>query len=432
MNLLYANDKRGEFPPSYYAATAIGAQDHPALRGTASADVCVIGAGYTGLSAALHLAQSGAKVVVLDAHRPGFGASGRNGGQVGTGQRQDQTWIEARYGMEMARRLWTMSEQAKSLVKFLISQHNIPAPFAHGLAHAARSKASLDHESAAAEKLARDYGYDQISVLRGDDFAALVPSPAYIGGSFDRGAGHIHPLNFALGLARAATDAGAQIHGQSAVHRITPGPKTTVQTDHGCVICDSVILATNGYGTGLTRQTAARVMPINNFIIATQPLGVAAAQVLPQDIAVADDRFVVNYWRMSADGRLLFGGGESYGYRFPAIIPTVMKPLVQVYPHLAGVQIDYAWGGTLAITRTRMPFAARLGPVLTASGYSGHGVAMATMAGKLMAQAALGPSDGFDLLTRIAPAPFPGAGGLRWPLLAAAMSWYTLRDRFGF
>jgi gamma-glutamylputrescine oxidase len=216
------------------------------------------------------------------------------------------------------------------------------------------------------------------------------------------------------------------------VHHLTAGAQPVVQTDKGRVICNRVILATNGYGTGLMRQTAARVMPINNFIVATQPLGAEAARVLTQNIAVADDRFVVNYWRLSEDGRLLFGGGESYGYRFPSIIPTVMKPLLQVYPHLRGVRIDYAWGGTLAITRTRMPYAARLGPVLTASGYSGHGVALATMAGKLMAEAAQGKSGGFDLLTQIAPTAFVGLSGLRWPLLVGAMTWYSLRDRLGW
>lgn len=431
MNLLYANDRRGEFPPSYYAATAIGARDHPPLRGTVQADVCVIGAGYTGLSAALHLAQSGARVVVLEAHRVGFGASGRNGGQVGSGQRQDQGWLETRYGIDRAHRLWDMAQDAKALVKSLITQHNIPAPFAHGVAHAARSPASFAHERAHAEKLARDYGYTEIDILKGDDFAALVPSPAYIGGGLDRGAGHIHPLNFALGLGNAAVKAGAQIYAQSPVHSITNGPQTVVQTDQGSVICDTVILATNGYSTGLTRQTAARVMPINNFIVATEPLGADAAKVLTQNIAVADDRFVVNYWRLSEDGRLLFGGGESYGYRFPDIIPAVMKPLLQVYPHLRDVRIDYAWGGTLAITPTRMPYAARLGPILTCAGYSGHGVALATMAGKLMAEAAQGQSDGFDLLTQTAPPAFLGLGALRWPLLVGAMTWYSLRDRLG-
>ncbi len=431
MNLLYANDKVAELPPSYYAATAQGARDFPQLLGEIEADVCVIGAGYTGLSAALHLAQNGVQVVVLDAHCVGFGASGRNGGQVGSGQRQEQDWLEQHYGTQAAQRLWHMGQEAKDLVKSLIKRHNIPAPFAPGVAHAARSKASFLHAARQAEKLARDYGYAQIEILQGNDFSDLVPSAAYVGGVLDKGAGHIHPLNFALGLGNAAHGAGAQIFTQSPVIHLEQGPKTRVKTHRGAVLCSRVILATNGYGTGLTRQTAARVMPINNFIIATEPLGTAAARVLTQNIAVADDRFVVNYWRLSEDGRLLFGGGESYGYRFPDIIPTVMKPLVQVYPHLRDVRIDYAWGGTLAITSSRMPYAARLGPVLTMSGYSGHGVAMATLAGKLLAEAAQGESPDFDLLASLAPGAFPGAGALRWPLLVGAMTWYSLRDRLG-
>jgi gamma-glutamylputrescine oxidase len=433
MNLLYANDRAGQFPPSYYAATAIGAREFPALQGEVRADVCVIGAGYTGLSAALHLAQAGVSVVVLDAHRPGFGASGRNGGQVGSGQRQDQSWIETQYGRTTAHALWQMGQDAKALVKSLIAQHNIPSPFAHGVAHAARTPASFAAMRLEAEKLSRDYGYDQIEVLGKDDFCAIVPSPAYIGGVIDRGAGHIHPLNFCIGLGNAAADAGAQIFATSPVHHIVQGTAPIVHTAAGRVICETVILAGNGYGAGLTRPTAARVMPINNFIIATEALGAEGAKILTQNIAVADDRFVVNYWRMSEDGRLLFGGGESYGYRFGDIIPKVMKPLLQVYPHLRGVKVDYAWGGTLAITRTRMPYAARLGGgnVLTASGYSGHGVALATQAGKLLAQAAQGSSAEFDLLTSIAPPPFPGGGGLRWPLLVGAMSFYSLRDRLG-
>jgi gamma-glutamylputrescine oxidase len=314
----------------------------------------------------------------------------------------------------------------------VIAQHNIPSPYANGVAHAARTRASFDAMRFEAAKLTRDYGYDQIEVLGKDAFSAIFPSPAYIGGVIDRGGGHIHPLNFALGLAAAAADAGAQIFARSPVHHIAQGTAPIVQTNAGRVICNTVILAGNGYGAGLTRPTAARVMPINNFIIATEPLGADAARVLTQNIAVADDRFVVNYWRLSDDGRLLFGGGESYGYRFPNIIPTVMKPMLQVYPHLRGVRIDYAWGGTLAITPTRMPYAARLGPILTASGYSGHGVALATMAGKLMAQAAQGQSDGFDLLTGVAPPAFPGLAGLRWPLLVGAMTWYSLLDRMGW
>ncbi len=206
-----------------------------------------------------------------------------------------------------------------------------------------------------------------------------------------------------------------------------------MQTGHGRVECGHVILAGNGYLGGLDNHVAARVMPINNFIVATEPLGDRVAEVLRENVAVADTKFVVNYWRLSDDNRLLFGGGESYGYRFPDIIKTVRKPMLEVYPGLREVRIDYAWGGTLAITMNRMPCFARVAPnILSASGYSGHGVAMATLAGRLLAEATAGQAGRFDVMARVPTPRFPGGPAMRWPLLALAMTWYSMRDRLGF
>ena len=356
MNLLHANDRAGEYPPSYYAATAKGAVAYPSLQGEVQADVCIIGGGYLGLSAALHLAEKGVDVVVLEAQLVGFGASGRNGGQVGSGQRQDQDWLRRHYGDDAARRMWGLAEDAKALVKSLIARHQMPVTWAEGVASVSRSLSGHRANEAYALSLARDYGYDRFEVLDRAETAATLGSNAYQGAVIDLGAGHIHPLNYALGLATAASQAGARIFTQSEVHHITEGGKPVVQTAQGRVICNQVILAANGYLGGLNRHMAARVMPINNFILATEPL----TGLLKRNIAVADDRFVVNYWRMSEDGRLLFGGGESYGYKFPQIIPTVMKPLLRVYPQLKDVAIDYAWGGTLAITMNRMPYFSKL------------------------------------------------------------------------
>ncbi|MFN3722885.1 MAG: NAD(P)/FAD-dependent oxidoreductase [Paracoccaceae bacterium] len=432
MNLLHANDRAGEYPPSYYAATATPLAPFPTLKGQTRADVCIIGGGYTGLSAALHLAQAGFDVVLLEAHRVGFGASGRNGGQVGSGQRQDQDWLEASVGREDARRLWDMAEDAKALVRGLIDRHAMPVTFHPGIAHACRSASEVRHAHAYAEKLARDYGYTQIEPLDRAAMREIIGSDAYHGGDLDHGAGHLHPLNFALGLAKAAADAGARLYERAEVHHIAHGDKPVVRTASGQVSCDHVILAGNGYLGGLDRNVAARVMPINNFILATEPLGDHAASVLARPIAVADTKFVVNYWRLSDDNRLLFGGGESYGYRFPDVARTVMKPMLEVYPQLRDVRVDYAWGGTLAITMNRMPCFARPAPnVLSASGYSGHGVAMATLAGKMMAQAVQGQASGFDLMARLPQPRFPGGAALRWPLLVAAMTWFSMRDRLG-
>ena len=426
MNLLHVNDKAGQHPASYYAATAVPHDRFAALKGQVSADVCVVGGGFTGLSAALHLARAGLDVVLVEAHRVGFGASGRNGGQVGSGQRLEQGELEKMAGRETARKLWDMGEEAKTLVRDLAAEMGLV--FHPGVAHACYSKVEVAHARSYAEKLARDYDYDQIEPLP----EGLIGSAAFKGGDLDRGAGHLHPLNFALGLAKAAAAAGVRIFEQSEVHHIQHDLRSIVQTASGRVSCNHVVLAGNGYLSGLDRKVAARVMPINNFIVATEPLGDRAAEILAENVAVADTKFVVNYWRLSDDKRLLFGGGESYGYRFPDILKTVRKPMLEVYPQLKDVKIDYVWGGTLAITMNRMPCFLRSHPrVFSASGYSGHGVAMATLAGKLMAQAVQGQAGGFDVMAALPQPRFPGGVALRWPLLVAAMTWYGMRDRLG-
>ena len=432
MNLLYSNDKKGAFPPSWYAATAPARTPAAPLKGTARADVCVVGAGFTGLSAALHLAERGYSVALIEAHKAGFGASGRNGGQLGSGQRQEQTQLEKMVGPEDALKLWQLAEEAKDLVKHLIKKHKIDCDLKPGIAHAGFSASERAHEHAYVAHLQTRYGYDQIEALSAEELHAICPSPRYQGGSLDMGAAHLHPLNFALGLARACEAAGVTFYENTHVQAIKEGPKAEVCCDTGRVLADHVILAANGYLGGLNRRVAGRVMPINNFIIATEPLGEDAARVLTRDIAVADSKFVVNYFRLSADNRLLFGGGESYGYRFPDIDKTVRKPMADIFPHLKNVRFDHAWGGTLAITMKRLPYLARVGQnILSASGYSGHGVGTATHAGKLMAEAIAGQSAGFDTMARIPNTPFPGGPALRTPLLTLAMTWYALRDRLG-
>lgn len=432
LNLLHANDRTGKYPPSYYAATRTPLDPFPPLEGAVRADVAIVGGGYMGLSAALHLAEKGLKVVLLEAHRVGFGASGRNGGQVGSGQRQDQDWIEKAVGREHARRLWEMAEDAKALVRDLIKRHDMPVQYRPGVAHACYTNAEVRHSQTYADKLARDYGYEQTEVLDRPAIRRLIGSDRFAGGAVDRGAGHIHPLNFAIALARAAAAAGVRIHEASEVQRLTPGTKVTLKTAAGQVTADHVILAGNGYLGGLEPAYAARVMPINNFLIATEPLGDRAADLLAEPIAVADSTFVVNYWRLSDNNRLIFGGGESYGYRFPDIVATVRNPMLKIYPQLADVKIAYAWGGTLAITMNRMPALLRPMPnVLAASACSGHGVALSTLTGKLLAETVAGDASGFDLLASIPQARFPGGTTLRWPLLVLAMTWYSMRDRLG-
>ena len=432
MNLLFENDTAGHYPASYYAATATDTAPMPALQGAHKTTVCIVGGGYTGLSAALHLAQAGIDVTLLEAHRVGFGASGRNGGQVGSGQRLDQIDLEKMLDRAHAHQLWDLAQAAKQLVRDLITDHAMTLTFQPGVAHACRRAHEVAHTHQLAEKLEKDYNYDQNELLDKAAMRDLMGSLAFHGGVIDWGAGHIHPLNFAIGLGKAAMAAGAKVFENSLVTHIETGAKCAITTDQGVVQADHVILACNGYLGDLAPKVAARVMPINNFIIATEPLGEAAVHILAKPIAVADTNFVVNYWRLSQDNRLLFGGVESYGYRFPDIVKTVTKPMLEIYPQLAQTKIDYAWGGTLAITMNRLPNFQRLkGQIWSAAGYSGHGVAMATLAGKLMAQAIQGQSEGFDLMARLPQPRFPGGSLMRWPLLVLAMTWYAMRDRLG-
>jgi gamma-glutamylputrescine oxidase len=432
MDLLTANDRPGEYPPSWYAATATPLAPIPPLADETRADVCVIGGGYSGLSAALHLAEAGLDVVLLQANRVGWGASGRNGGQVGSGQRQDQDWLERALGPDRARAFWEMGEDAKALVRELVARHAIACSLAPGIVYAAHKPGYAGQYQAYAERLMRDYGYAEAEPLDRAGVTALLGTEAYHGGYLDRGAAHLHPLAYALGLAKAAAVAGVRIHETSRVSRITPGDAARVETGAGAVRAGFVLIATNGYLGELVPQVAARVMPINNFIVATEPLGDAAARALIRgNLAVADSRFVVNYFRLTSDHRLLFGGGESYCWRFPPDIAAVVRPrMLAIFPQLAGARITHAWGGTLAITVNRMPAFQRLAPNLfSAAGYSGHGVALAALAGRMLAEAVRGTAGRLDLLADLPQPRFPGGTALRWPLLVLAMSWYALRDR---
>jgi len=405
MNPLYRNDRAGAFPASWYADTAQIPDTRPALKGQHKADVCIVGAGYTGLTAALRLAEKGFKVIVLDAHRAGFGASGRNGGQVGSGYNQSQEWIANKLGEARARALWDLAEDSKSDLRALAAAHAPDARYTSGVAHGCYSDVEVQHEHYGAEYLSKTYGYDQMDFLDTAGFQAIVRSDRYKGGILDHGAGHIHPLRYAIGLARAAEAAGAVICEMSEVHNIAHGQPAKVQTGAGHVMADHVILAGNGYLPNIEGHVAARVMPINSFICATEPLTPEQA-VLTRDIAVADDKFVVNYFRMTEDNRLLFGGRENYGIGFPTDIKTkLVARMHDMFPQTRGVGISHVWGGTLGITMTRLPALQRIAPnVLSGAGFSGHGVALSGFSGRVMAEAIAGQAEKL---------------------------WYALRDRFG-
>ncbi|HEX6141541.1 MAG TPA: FAD-binding oxidoreductase [Geminicoccaceae bacterium] len=419
-------------PDSYYVASAQPFERQPRLEGRIDADVCVIGGGFTGLSAALHLAERGYDVVLLEAARVGAGASGRNGGQVGTGQRLPQRTLERLVGTAPARVLFELAEEAKATVRERIARHAIACDLKQGILMAAWKPRDAQHLRANTEHLNRAYGYAHARFVPRDEMAAMLGTSRYHGGALDRDGAHLHPLNLALGLARAALAAGVLIFEDSRVERVGTGTRPIATTATGEVRARHLVLAMNGHLGRLVPDLAGRIMPINNFIIATEPLGAERARALIRDdVAVADTKFVIDYYRLSADHRLLFGGGETYRRRFPSDIAAFVRPvMLRVFPDLRDVRIDYAWGGTLAITRNRLPHFGRIGPeVFVAHGYSGHGVALATFAGKLIAEAVAGAAERFDVMASLAPPPFPGGTLLRFPMLAAGMLWYGLRDR---
>ncbi|KPL51857.1 oxidoreductase [Prosthecomicrobium hirschii] len=417
--------------PSLYAATARDRRERPALDGDRDADVCIIGGGYTGLSAALHLAEAGRRVVLLEANRIGWGASGRNGGQLHSGQRQDVDTLEAWFGRDRARALFDLGEAAKATVKDLIARHVIACDWRDGLIHAAHKRRYVEPMWRQADKLRRDYGLDGVTPLDAAALAAAIGTGVYFGGTRDATAGHLQPLDFALGLARAAETAGATLHEATPALRIEPGARTRVVTPTGTVTADAVLVACNGYLAGLEAETDAHVMPIHNYVLATEPLGARADRLIPGREAVSDSRFVVHYWRLDAAGRMVFGGGETYRRDFPRDLKTFVRShMLRVYPQLADAAIDFAWGGTLAVTMSRLPYIRRLKPGLyTAAGYSGQGVSLATFAGRLVAEAIAGDTARFDLMAALPARRFPGGRHLRHPSLVLAMTWYALRDR---
>ena len=423
-------------PTTYYQATATEPfPSAPPLTEPVTADVCVVGGGYAGLSAALHLARQGAAVTLLEASRIADGASGRNGGQVHNGFRHDPHWFETRLGADFAQRIGALASEAREHLDWLIRTYNIDAQYQPGLLHLCHKRSYVAETRAHVEEVMSRDPKAGLRFVDLEETRSLVNSNNYYGGYLDGRSGHLHALNLALGMARAASQHGAKLYERSAATHITRSTAAgwEVHTAKGSVKARSVIIAGNGYLRNLQPAVEARVMPINNFIVTTEPLGREGAERLIRGrLAVSDSRFVVYYFRITPDDRLLFGGGETYSYRFPGDIAGMVRRhhLLRVFPQLKDTRIDYAWGGTLAITSSRLPFIREIEPGLfNASGFSGQGIVVAPFAGQALAQA-IGNGDRriFDLLSQFPVRRFPGGELLRWPILVAAMSWYALRD----
>ncbi|MGD2129794.1 MAG: FAD-binding oxidoreductase [Lysobacterales bacterium] len=424
---------KAEYPDSYYAATANRCFDFPELQGEQHADVCIIGGGYTGLSSAIHLAERGYRVALLEAERVGWGASGRNGGQCSVGQRKAQDELEEAYGMADARRLWELGVEAVDTVRDLIGRFSIECDLKRGNLQAALKTSDTEWYRRYAAHMQEKYSFD-IRYVEGAELERLAGTSVFKGGLVEHASAHLHPLNYALGLAEAARGLGVQIFENSRATGYNRKRPTRVRTAMGSVVANYVVLACNGYLGRLERRVAGKIMPLNNFMLATEPLSQERQRQLnPEDLCVFDAKFVVNYWKLSGDGRMLFGGGENYTKRFPSDIKSfVRKHMLPLYPQLSDAGIEYGWGGTLAITLNRMPCFGRLDPdIFYALGFSGHGVQMATLAGKLIAEAVAGTAERFDVMARIPSPTFPGGTLLRWPGLVAGMLYHALKDRVG-
>jgi gamma-glutamylputrescine oxidase len=426
-----------EHAASYYAASMKKPSNYGTLIGEEVADVCVIGGGFSGLNTAIELAERGLSVVLLEAHKIGWGASGRNGGQLirGVGHGLDQ--FEKLVGRDGVRDFKLMGLEAVEIVRQRVAKYNIDCDLTWGYCDLANKPSEYEEFAEDAEEL-RSLGYQhEIRMVKPDEMHYVVGSDRYVGGMIDMGSGHLHPLNLAIGEAAAAASLGVRLFEDSAVTRIDYGPQVCVHTSRGKVRAKNLVLACNAYLNNLNSSIGGKVLPAGSYVIATEPLSAEmAASLIPQNMALCDQRVTVDYYRLSADRRLLFGGACHYSGRDPADIAAYMRPkMLKVFPQLANVKIDYQWGGMIGIGANRLPQIGRLKEqpnVFYAQAYSGHGLNATHLAGKLLGEAiSQQQSRGFDLFAQVPHMTFPGGKHLRSPLLAMGMLWYRAKAAVG-
>ncbi len=418
--------------PSYYAASGLPQPPRPPLRGSVRADVCIIGAGYTGLSTALHLAEAGFKVVVLEAAKVGWGASGRNGGQIVNSYSRDLDVIESRHGTEAARAMGQMAFEGGRVIRDFVSRYQIPCDLKDGGLFAALTPKQARHLQTQ-KKLWERHGHQGLSILEGRELQEAVKAERYCAALLDKTGGHFHPLKLAQGEAAALESLGGVIYERSAVVKIERGATARVRTAEGEVLADTVVVACNAYIGGLEPRLAARAMPCGTQVVATEPLGERGRELIPSDYCVEDCNYLLDYFRLSADKRLLYGGGVIYGARDPAHVEAIIRPkLLKTFPQLAGVKLDYAWTGNFLLTLSRLPEVGRLDRnIYFSQGCSGHGITYTHLIGRVLGEAIRGQNERFDVFANLPHYPFPGGRLFRVPFTALGAWYYSLRDKLG-
>lgn len=425
--------QRLDHPASYYAASANASVVRPALQEALTCDVCIIGAGYTGLSSAIALAEMGYQVVVLEATRVGYGASGRNGGQIVNSYSRDMDVIEQRYGADKAQQLGALAFEGGRIIRDRVARYGIDCDLKPGNVFAALTHKQLD-ELAAKKQLWERYGHSGLHLLEAQDMHQVVGSDRYSGALLDDWGGHVHPLNLAQGEAAAFESLGGRIFEYSAVERLQQGNPAVLHTAAGQVSAEFVIVAGNAYLGNLVPELAEKSLPCGTQIIATEPLPADLARsLLPGDNCIEDCNYMLDYYRLSADNRLLYGGGTVYGAREGSKIEQQIRiNLHKTFPQLASVRIDYAWTGNFLLTLSRLPQAGRLGPnIYYSQGCSGHGLTYTHLAGVLLAEAIKGQSQRLDAFASLPHMNFPGGRLFRVPMLTLGAWYYGMRDRLG-
>ena len=423
------------YAPTYYAATANPVPNRPALQGEINADICIIGAGYTGLSTGLFLAERGLKVIVLEAAKVGFGATGRNGGQIVNSFSRDIDAIERQVGHDAAKVFGQMAFEGNRIIRERISTYNIQCDLKNGGVFAAftpKQMRHLEHQ----RKLWARHGHNTVDMLDKKQMSNIVGSDVYVGGSIDHSGGHFHSLNLALGEAAAIESLGGTIYEQSPVIRIERGAKPVVVTEQGRVNARIVVVAGNAYLGNLVPELSAKSMPCGSQVVTTAPLPADLAKsLIPNDYCIEDCNYLLDYYRLTGDNRLLYGGGVIYGARDPKNVEAIIRPkMLKTFPQLQNVKIDYAWTGNFLLTLSRLPQVGTLGEhnnIFYSQGCSGHGITYTHLAGKVLSEAIMGQRERFNAFAQLPHYPFPGGRLMRVPFTAVGAVYYSLRDKFG-